>query len=107
MVRRARLDPFPPRMSKSRVPFLVLLVLEGIPALAVAQPAEASQNGLPEQVELRYIAGPGCPSQAAFVGEVAARIRRPIEWVRESPATLIGVTLGQTDGRATGQLEVV
>jgi hypothetical protein len=107
MVRRARLDPFPRRMSKTRVDFLVLLALCAAAAPAAAQPAEAPSNSAPEQVELRYVGEQGCPSQARFVDEVGARIRRPIEWVQAKPATLIIVTLGRTDEHATGRLEVV
>ncbi len=93
-------------MLKTRVAS-ALLALAAFTAPAAAQPAGPPPNLVPEQVELHYLGGQGCPSQAAFVDEVAARIRRPIEWVRTQPAFLITVTLEQTDAHATGRLEVV
>jgi hypothetical protein len=73
------------------------------PASAAAQPAAPAP---PEKVELQFASGAGCPSQAAFVSEVGARIRRPIEWVASNPTTLIVVTLQQAGEHATGKLEV-
>jgi hypothetical protein len=61
----------------------------------------------PEQVLLRYAAGAGCPSQPAFVNEVASRVRRPIEWVTVHPSTEIVITIGQTGDHATGTLEII
>ncbi|HXK18802.1 MAG TPA: hypothetical protein VNG33_13420 [Polyangiaceae bacterium] len=87
--------------------FQVLLALWAIAGPAAAQPVEPPPNAVPEQVQLQYVSGQGCPSRSAFVDEVAARIRRPIEWVETKPAFLISVTLEQTDARATGRLEVV
>jgi len=83
-----------------------MLMLCGSAARAAAQVADVP-SALPEQVELRYAAPQGCPTRAAFIDEVAARIRRPIEWVQAKPDFLIVVTLEQTDARATGRLEVV
>ena len=127
MVSRARLDPCLRRMSKTRVDFspcaaplpasrtaralahvfVVMLMLCATAARAAAQLAEAPPSALPEQVELRYAGAQGCPTRAAFIDEVGARIRRPIEWVQAKPDFLISVTLEQTDARATGRLEVV
>jgi len=76
------------------------------PAHVAAQAAAPPPYSAPQQVQLQYAAGAGCPSQAAFVNEVGARIRRPIEWVAANPSTLIVVTLGQADEHATGKLEV-
>lgn len=81
----------------------VLLLVAG---QAHGQATEQASNGAPEQVQLSYSAGAGCPTQAAFVNEVGARIRRPLEWVSQNPTTLIVVTLGQTDEHASGKLEV-
>jgi hypothetical protein len=75
------------------------------PANVSAQPAPPPYRAR-QQVQLQYAAGAGCPSQSAFVNEVGARIRRPIEWVASNPTTLIVVTLGQADDHATGKLEV-
>lgn len=76
------------------------------PLAAAGQPAAPAPYSAPQQVQLQYAAGAGCPSQAAFVNEVGARIRRPIEWVATNPTTLMVVTLGQVDDHATGKLEV-
>ncbi len=76
------------------------------PAKAAAQPAAPAAYSAPPQVQLKYGAGAGCPSQTAFVNEIGARIRRPIEWVATNPNILIVVTLGQADDHATGKLEV-
>ena len=84
-----------------------MLLLCATAAPAGAQLAQASPSVLPEQVELRYAGAPGCPTRAAFVDEVAARIRRPIEWVQAKPDFLIVVVLEQNDARATGRLDVV
>jgi hypothetical protein len=75
-------------------------------ANAAAQSASPAATNAPQQVQLQYAAGAGCPSQSAFVNEVGARVRRPIEWVAANPSTLIVVTLGQIDDHATGKLEV-
>jgi hypothetical protein len=104
MVSGAVIDQESCRLSKSRRYFghaaasLVLLL---------APSATAAPNGLPEQVELRFTGGAGCPSQAAFVHEVAARVRRPIEWVSAEASTQISVTVTQSQGHATGTLQVV
>jgi len=76
------------------------------PAPAAGQQATAAPTSAPEQVQLRYSAGAGCPTEAAFVNEVGARIRRPLEWVSANPTTLIVVTLDQISDHATGKLEV-
>jgi hypothetical protein len=81
---------------------VVLTALTLIPVRAsAAEPGDAL-----EQVELQFAASTGCPSQGAFVNELGARIRRPIEWVSSNPTTLIVVTLQQADEHATGTLEV-
>jgi hypothetical protein len=80
------------------------LALAALPAPASAQPAAAEA---PEQVELSYVAGAGCPSKTTFVNEVAARIRRPIEWVAQNGATQISVGVEEAGGRAAGRLDVV
>jgi hypothetical protein len=83
------------------------LVAVTVPLFSAIAPAQLPAiPNLPEQVQLQYGGGAGCPSQAAFVNEVGARIRRPIEWVASQPTTLIVVTLQQTDDHATGRLEV-
>ncbi len=78
-----------------------------LPSSATAQAASPSSTDAPEQVELTFVGGAGCPSRTAFVKQVAARIRRPIEWVAAEASTRIVVTVGAVDGSATGQLEVV
>src|SRR4051812_38491533 len=73
--------------------FLSLLAVWAVQASAAAQEPASS---VPERVELRYVSAQNCPSQASFVNEVGARIRRPLEWVQVEPEFLISVTLGQT-----------
>ena len=75
-------------------------------AARAAEPETASL-GTPERVELRYLAEAGCPTQAAFVNEVAARIRRPVEWVLASASTQMIITLTRRDDHTSGKLEVV
>lgn len=77
-----------------------------VPTAVAAQAAAPAPYSAPQQVQLQYAAPAGCPSQASFVNEVGARIRRPIEWVGANPSTLIVVTLGQAEEHATGKLEV-
>lgn len=72
-----------------------------------SEPGPSAATEAPEQVELSYVGETGCPNETAFSSEVAARIRRPIEWVTENGATRIVVTVAQVDGHATGRLEVV
>lgn len=76
------------------------------PSYATGQPAAPAPGSAPQQIQLQYSAAAGCPNEAAFVNEVGARVRRPIEWVNANPSTLIVVTLGQANAHATGKLEV-
>jgi hypothetical protein len=71
------------------------------------EPAPSAASEAPEQVELSYVGQTGCPTKTAFASEVAARIRRPIEWVTENGTTRIVVTVTELEGHATGRLEVV
>ena len=84
---------------------LAVWLLVGVSATPAR--AQSAPPSLPEQVELRFRGGPGCPTQANFVHEVAARVRRPVEWVSANAATQITVTVAQTAQHATGTLEVV
>lgn len=85
----------------------LLVALVALPALASAQPTAPTSPDTPEQVELQYVGGAGCPTKTAFVREVAARIRRPIEWVALGGATQISVSVEEADGHAAGRLDVV
>jgi hypothetical protein len=85
----------------------ILTALVALPVLANAQPGAAPPPETPEQVELQYVGGARCPTKATFVREVAARIRRPIEWVVAGGATQITVSVEEADGYAAGRLDVV
>lgn len=87
-----------------RLSFRAALLACAVTTPAVAEP---TASAVPEQVELHFNGAAGCPTQATFVHEVAARVRRPIEWVAASSATRITVTVTQADGHASGTLQVV
>jgi hypothetical protein len=111
MVPRALLDQKSVRVSGTGgVARLRAAFAGSVTAFAVTTPV-AAQSGssvkVPEQVELRFNGGPGCPPQATFVHEVAARVRHPVEWVTEHGKTQIVVTIAQAEGHATGTLQVV
>jgi hypothetical protein len=81
--------------------------LAALPAAAEpAEPAEPDAS-LPEQVELHFVGSPECPGEANFVREIAARVRRPIEWVAASGALRVAVTVTQGQDHATGTVRIV
>lgn len=110
MVAARRVDP----LSLSNLTFRLGLVLVTLPTGALAQPAaaateapkpEAPKPEAPALVALRYTNELGCPSEAEFVDEVTARVRRPVQWTRSETATQI-VVIVRAGERATGTLEV-
>lgn len=66
----------------------------------------AAQAPATERVHIVHQAGSGCPGSAAFHHEVAARVRRPVEWVQEGASTVVRVQLASSPAGATGQLEM-
>lgn len=110
MVCDTRVDQTCNRISVALRPFrlgMALGVWLLVGASTMPAQAQAPVPSLPEQVELRFNGGPGCPAQATFVREVAARVRRPVEWVLTNAETQITVTVVQTADHATGTLQVV
>lgn len=94
-------------MSKFRLS-LALLTLAGLaPARTFAQSADGAAELGPERVELHYTGGPGCPSEGAFVEELSARVRRPIEWAGAEATTKIVVDFVSSEQRALGNLQVL
>jgi hypothetical protein len=69
--------------------------------------AQAAEPETPEAVRLRYSATEECPSEAAFSGEVKARIRKPVTWTAALPARDITVTIQVANDRARGDLDIV
>lgn len=110
MVLGARIDRTRERISGASRCSRLIAILGAWPLVAagaVSARAQSAPPSVPERVELRFNGGAGCPAQSAFVHEVAARVRRPVEWVSESAATQIIVTVTQTADHATGTLQVV
>jgi hypothetical protein len=94
------------RSSRGRGLALELLfVALACESRANAQPLPV-EGQAPEQVQLEYSSEPGCPSQAVFIEQVTARIRRPVGWTATDGGTHIILSLTQKDGGATGRLEV-
>lgn len=82
----------------------------GVLAQPVAAPPEAAKPEAakpeaPALVALRYTNELGCPSEAEFVDEVSARVRRPVTWTRSEAAVQIVVVV-RAGERASGTLEV-
>jgi hypothetical protein len=104
MVAAPRLDP----LTMSNLGFgLVALLLVAIPARVAAEPAAAKPDSVTQQVSLHYLGEAGCPSEAEFVEEVTARVRRPVEWTQSGAAVQMVVIVRRAGDRASGTLEVV
>jgi hypothetical protein len=73
--------------------------------MASAAPAPVVEDA-PESVTIAYANAAGCPEEAAFLGQVTARIRRSVVWVKSGGSVRIVTTLSQESRGATGQLEV-
>jgi hypothetical protein len=94
------------RPRRSNIWGFAALLLAAAPARAQPLSADAEPEALPEQVQLDYVSGAGCPNKALFVNEVKARIRRPVAWVAMNGAFSIIVSLNETQGEAVGRLEL-
>lgn len=81
------------------------VLAEPAPAAPEASKPEAPKPEAPALVSLRYTNELGCPSEAEFVDEVTARVRRPVQWTRSDRAIQIVVVV-RAGERATGTLEV-
>ncbi|HEX2872570.1 MAG TPA: hypothetical protein VHP33_14975 [Polyangiaceae bacterium] len=111
-------------MIRSNLALRLGLLLVTLPAGVLAQPApdspeapkseapkseapkpEAPKPEAPALVSLRYTNELGCPSEAEFVDEVSARVRRPVQWTKSDRAIQI-VVIVRAGERATGTLEV-
>ncbi len=108
MVAGARLDP----LTMSNLGFRLALLPVTLPVGVVAQPAAVPSSAptataAPQQVSLHYLDEPGCPSEAEFVDEVTARVRRPVEWSKSGAAVQMVVIVRHTGEHADGTLEVV
>lgn len=104
MVAAARLDPF----TMSNLSFRLALLLLTLPAGIAAQPAAAPpMTAPPQQVSLHYLGEPDCPSEAEFVAEVTARVRRPVQWSVTGAALQMVVIVRHASEHADGTLEVV
>ncbi len=107
MAAAGRLDP----LTMSNLGFRLGLIVVALPAQVVAQPAlvpvPVPAAAAPQQVSLHYLGEPGCPSQAEFVDEVTARVRRPVEWSKAGAAVQMVVIVRQGSAQASGTLEVV
>lgn len=104
MVAAARPDPW----TMSNLGLRLALLLLTLPARAVAQPAaEPSAAAGPQQVSLHYISESGCPSEAEFVDQVTARVRRPVHWSSAGAVTQLVVIVRHAGDHANGTLEVV
>ncbi len=104
MVAAARLDP----LTMSNLGFRLALLLVTLPAGVVAQPAASpAAPVLPQQVSLHYLSEPGCPTEAEFVDEVMARVRRPVQWAPPGAAVQMVVIVRHAGEHADGTLEVV
>jgi hypothetical protein len=105
MVAARQVDP----LSLSNLGLRLALVLATLPAGVLAQPvappAEAPKPEAVALVSLHYTSELGCPSEAEFVDEVTARVRRPVKWTRSETATQIVVVV-RAGERATGTLQV-
>lgn len=85
------------------------LLLATMPLRALAQPAAeppADAAG-PQHVSLHYIGEPECPSEAEFVAQVTARVRRPVHWSSAGAVVHMVVIVRQAGDHANGTLEVV
>jgi hypothetical protein len=104
MVAAWQVDP----LSLSNLGLRLALVLATLPTGVLAQPVAPPAEAKPEAlalVSLHYTSELGCPSEAEFVDEVTARVRRPVKWTRSEQATQIVVVVRAGD-RATGTLQV-
>ena len=110
MVAARQVDP----LSLSNLGLRLGFVLVTLPTGVLAQPAvpaaeaprpEAPKPEAPALVSLRYTNELGCPSEAEFVDEVTARVRRPVQWTRSDKAIQILVVV-RAGERATGTLQV-
>ncbi len=88
-----------------RLGFVLVTLPTGVLAQAEAPKVEAPKVEAPALVSLRYTNELGCPSEAEFVDEVTARVRRPVKWTRSETATQIVVVV-RAGERATGTLQV-
>jgi hypothetical protein len=101
MVAAWQVDP----LSLSNLGLRLGFVLVTLPTGVLAQPVEAPKPEALALVALHYTSELGCPSEAEFVDEVTARVRRPVKWTRSETATQIVVVV-RAGERATGTLQV-
>ena len=105
MVAAARSDP----LTMSNFGLRLALLLVTVPVRAIAQPAAeppADAAG-PQQVSLHYIGEPECPSEAEFVAQVTARVRRQVHWSSAGAVVQMVVIVRHAGDHANGTLEVV
>ena len=87
----------------------MLWLAAGLPLLstAVAGADEPTPEAVaPEQVTLTYSADPGCPTEAQFVEQILARVRRRVRFAQAPEAIEMVVTLQLGGETAMGKLEV-
>jgi hypothetical protein len=100
MVASVRLDPLSRRMLRFRALLPLLVAMHASAAESTSGQTEA------EHVALRYSGAAGCPSEADFIAQVMARVRRPMRFGSSEGSVRMGVTLSSAGGQSTGKLEV-
>lgn len=82
------------------------VALLGAPAVLADELVPPAPDSGAEQVTLTYSADPGCPTEAQFVDEIKARVRRPVSFTTSGAATHLKVQLQVGGATAMGTLEV-
>lgn len=109
MVAGAQLDPLTRRILRFRGIVLLFTARSALaqPAAVPAEPGPASPPAPAEGVALSYFgAAAGCPSEAQFVEEIAARVSIPVMFGGTTGTVRMRVTLAPAGEQVLGKLEV-